>query len=256
VAIRFDDAAEHTVNIGTRQVKLLVAGNVDKLIDDYIEAQTQGTVPADRSPFGAVLWPSGRALVREFEHGFASAGVHPPHEVFELGCGVGLVGGYFAARGAHTVLATDYEPALAPFVRANARRLCQALAPEDEVLTRERALRFETLDWTMPCPEPWRGRWKFVVATDVLYENVHVEFLPKIASALLHPDGEFHLADPERYRFTAALENLHRHFGHVEQRTVELAVDDDDASRGVVNTSVRLSKVHLLRCTEPRPEAV
>lgn len=244
MSIRFENAVESHVRVGDKDAPILMAGDVDRLIDDYLEAQGRGDVPADRSPFGAVLWPSGRAFVRWF-HGSGEA---VPQEVWELGTGVGLVSAYFAARGAHRILATDYEPDLAPFVMANAQRVCAAYgAPE-----RATAVHFETLDWTRPAPPHHRGQARFLVATDVLYENVHVEFLPKIAAALLHPDGTFWLADPERYRFEAALENLHAAFASIERFTVEQETNEDDASRGVVNTGSHLAKIQFLKCRRPR----
>jgi predicted nicotinamide N-methyase len=243
VSIRFDSAVEQWVKVGAFEAPLLMAGDVDRLIDDYLEAQGRGDVPADRSPFGAVLWPSGRAFVRWYD----SSSEAVPLDVVELGTGVGLVSAYFAAKGARTVLATDYEPALAPFVLANAHRVCTAYGVPEWA----QAVRFETLDWTSPTPRHLRGQARFLVATDVLYENVHVEFLPKIAASLLHPEGTFWLADPERYRFTAALANLKSAFHSVEQFAVEQETSEDDASRGVVNTGSRLTKIQILRCTRP-----
>lgn len=244
MSIRFEAAVEQRVKVGAVEAPILMAGDVDRLIDDYLEAQGRGDVPNDRSPFGAVLWPSGRAFARWFD----ARGEPVPEHVVELGTGVGLVSAYFAAKGVRDVLATDYEPALAPFVEANARGVCAAYgAPE-----RAHAVRFETLDWTAPAPAPLRGQVRFLVATDVLYENVHVEFLPRIAASLLHPEGTFWLADPERYRFTAALENLQAAFGTIERFVVEQETGEDDASRGVVNTGSRLTRIHILRCRHPR----
>lgn len=242
--IRYEDAGEHVVHVRGTDVALRVAGNVEKLIDDYVEAQACGLVPSDRSPFGAVLWPSGRAFLRYWD----ASGRTVPDAVFELGCGVGLVSGYFAGLGSNAVVASDYEPALEPFVRENARRVCAAMG----AVGGEGRVSFRVVDWTAGCPEDLRGSRRFLVATDVLYEDPHVEFLPRIASQLLHPEGDFYLADPERYRFATAMENVRARFAHVEMATLAVENGEDDASRGVVNTATSLTKVHVLRCRGPR----
>ena len=123
MTIRFDTARTICVRVGAVEASILMAGDVDVLIDEYVAAQARGDVPGDRSPFGAVLWPSGRAFVRWFE----GCGEPVPDAVFELGCGVGLVSAYFAAKGSGSVVATDYEPALAPFVEANVQNVCEAM---------------------------------------------------------------------------------------------------------------------------------
>jgi predicted nicotinamide N-methyase len=257
--IRFDKAIAREVRVGSVRAPILMAGDVDALIDDYVAAQGLGTVPADRSPFGAVLWPSGRAFVRWWDaqqcsDTLSSGSIHhtysAPQRVFELGCGVGLVSAYFCALGAREVVATDYEPSLEPFVRANARAVCEAHGPGFS--QRADALRFATLDWTKQLPDDARGAERFVVATDVLYENVHVEFLPKVAAALLHDEGVFYLADPERYRWRAARENLLAAFADVTQTTLEVESDEDDASKGVVDTGTTLTRIHILACRGPR----
>ena len=224
-----------------RRFPVWMVGDMDGLIDAFIEAQNTHAHLKERTPFGAVLWPSGKAFARAIETELSEEFKNPTAVSLELGCGVGFVAAWLAHLGVGKVVATDYEPAFATFVEKNAREFFV-----------ENQVHFKILDWTQPLPSSEIKQYRLVVACDVLYEDVHIEFLPKIASAVLHPEGVFYLADPERYRFQSALENLNRCFGKIEDTLLEVASDDFDASAGVVNASATLTRVHLLKCTLPR----
>ena len=225
-----------------RRFAVWMVSDMDGLIADFIEAQGTDESLKERTPFGAVLWPSGRAFARAIEHELAPEfkGLHTA--ALELGCGVGFVAAWLAHLGVGQVVATDSEPAFASFVEKNAREFGV-----------EQKVQFETLDWTRPLPPDRQASQRLVVACDVLYEDLHIEYLPKIAAQLLHPEGVFYLADPERYRFQSALENLRRCFGKIEDKVLEVQSDDNDSSSGIVNASPQLTRVHLLKCTLPRP---
>jgi predicted nicotinamide N-methyase len=240
MSIRLEKSAVRSVKIGNTSVSLVVARDMDELIDDYVQAQVEGLVPAHQSPFGAVLWPSGQAFVRYWHQ----EGMPIPDEVFELGTGVGFVSGYFAAQGSKKVIATDYEPSLAAFVEENAKRICAAFGTENNAEN----VKFTTLDWAQPCPVNLTGTCRFLVATDVLYENEHIEHLPRIARELLHPEGVFYLADPERYRWTSAKERIEKLFSRVRQVTLKIETDRSDASSGVVTLGTTFTQIHILEC--------
>ena len=235
-----------TVTIRQHEIEVSVAGNVDELIDSYLQAQQQGLVAPERSPFGAVLWPSGRAFINYFDKKIQMGIESVPKCVVELGSGVGLVSSYFAAIGSEQVLATDYESGLVVYINENSKSVCRALSTEE----RAQNVTFMHLDWSAPAPEILKGNVLFLVATDVLYEEIHIECLPRIARELLHPKGVFYLADPERYRYAAALQNLKREFAHIEITTIDISNLDNDVKLGTVSTGKSLTKVQVLKCTK------
>jgi predicted nicotinamide N-methyase len=130
-------------------------------------------------PYWAELWSSAVALADDV----ARRSLRGAH-VLELGCGLGLPS-IAAALAGGRVLATDWS---AEAVRATAEN-----AERNEV-------RLETavVAWGEPLPIVERAPWRFVLASDVLYERRNVELLLELLPRLVDATGEVLLADPGR----------------------------------------------------------
>jgi 23S rRNA U2552 (ribose-2'-O)-methylase RlmE/FtsJ len=86
----------------------------------------------------------------------------------------------------------------------------------------------------------------------VLYDDSHLDSLPRIAIELLKPSGSLLIADPERFRFQTALEKLHKHFGALTifETSVENSREESLRS-GVANLTQRQTRVQLVHCQKP-----
>jgi predicted nicotinamide N-methyase len=182
------EVREERFEHGGWTVELILPRAADELIDEAEYAD------AERLPYWAELWPSGRALARYLlelpgVEGYESTKVHGTASggwagvrVLELGSGVALPSLALRSRGAD-VLATDwYEDALR-FARANAAR--NGLAPP----------RTEVLDWRHP---PAGRAYDLVIAADVLYEPRNVAILAALLPRVTAPGGTVLVADPGR----------------------------------------------------------
>jgi predicted nicotinamide N-methyase len=146
--------------------------------------------PDERLPYWATLWPSaiglGRFLFSKTRQLEAPA--------IELGAGLALPS-IVLRRAGLEVLATDYEPDALAFARHNAEL---------------NGVHIDTLqlDWRETGKKAL-GRFRTVIASDVLYEARNVEPLAKSLSTLLDPTGTAVVADPGRphlTEFKAAIE--------------------------------------------------
>jgi predicted nicotinamide N-methyase len=105
------DLVARKVDVGGRQLSLLVPRSADAVLDDVLDAGD--TVP----PYWADLWPSARALATHLLERSDLAGLR----VLELGCGVGLPSVAALLAGAD-VTASDAEPVAIRIAARNARR--------------------------------------------------------------------------------------------------------------------------------------
>lgn len=247
-ALAFEKAILRKVQVGSRFLDVWMAPSIDTLLEDFIAVGRDAREwHEQRCPFGAVLWPSARALwqwLNEGESRFESIVAKPSDhdcKMIELGCGVGFLSALMAAKTAWKITATDYEPAYEKYVAENTR------------LHSQNQVQFETLDWCEALPSHLKEQFDLVVACDVFYDDSHLHSLPAIAAKLLKPTGSLLLADPERFRFTTALESLSKHF---EQMTInQLLVNnspDEAEFSGVVNPGQKLTRVHIIHCQIPR----
>ena len=110
IAVTLDLVARN-VEVGGRQLSLLVPRSADAVLDDVLDAGD--TVP----PYWADLWPSARALATYLLERDDLAGLR----VLELGCGVGLPSVAALLVGAD-VTASDAEPVATRIAARNARR--------------------------------------------------------------------------------------------------------------------------------------
>jgi predicted nicotinamide N-methyase len=130
-------------------------------------------------PYWAELWSSGVALAHDVaRRSLRGAGV------LELGCGLGLPS-IAAALAGGRVLATDWSPEAVHATAENARRNGAEL--ETAVVA-----------WGAPEPLLERAPWRWVLASDVLYEQRNVDLLLELLPRLVDTGGEVLLADPSR----------------------------------------------------------
>jgi predicted nicotinamide N-methyase len=104
--------------------------------------------------------------------------------VLELGCGLGLPS-IAAALAGGRVLATDWSPDAIRATEENARR--NGVEVETAVVA-----------WGAPEPIVERGPWRWVLASDVLYEPRNVDLLLELLPRLVDRSGEALIADPSR----------------------------------------------------------
>ena len=130
-------------------------------------------------PYWAELWTSAVALADDVARR-ALRGA----SVLELGCGLGLPS-IAAALAGGRVLATDWSP---DAVRASADNAALNDA------------RIETLQvaWSAPDAVVERAPWRYVLASDVLYEPRNVEQLLELLPRLVDKTGRVLIADPGR----------------------------------------------------------
>jgi len=139
----------------------------------------QGFEHEEFLPYWAELWSSSIALA----HDLARRSLRGAH-VLELGCGLGLPS-IAAALAGGRVLATDWSPDAVRAATDNARR-------------NEVELETAVVDWAHPEPLVERAPWRFVIASDVLYERRNVEQLLELLPLLVDQTGEVLIADPQR----------------------------------------------------------
>jgi predicted nicotinamide N-methyase len=130
-------------------------------------------------PYWAELWSSGVALAHEIAR--RSLRRAP---VLELGCGLGLPS-IAAALAGGRVLATDWSPEAVRATAENARR--NGVELETAVVA-----------WGAPGAIVERAPWRYVLASDVLYEQRNVDLLLALLPALVDETGEVLIADPAR----------------------------------------------------------
>ena len=130
-------------------------------------------------PYWAELWSSSVALA----HDVARRSLRGAR-VLELGCGLGLPS-IAAVLAGGRVLATDWSADGVRAATENAQR---------------NGVELETavVDWARPKPIVERAPWRFVIASDVLYERRNVAQLLDLLPLLVAETGEVLIADPQR----------------------------------------------------------
>jgi predicted nicotinamide N-methyase len=130
-------------------------------------------------PYWAELWSSGVALAHEVARRSLRGA-----PVLELGCGLGLPS-IAAALAGGRVLATDWSPDAVRATAENARR--NGVELETAIVA-----------WGAPEAIVERAPWRYVLASDVLYEQRNVDLLLSLLPALVDETGEVLIADPAR----------------------------------------------------------
>lgn len=170
------EAEQRAIQIGVQRIEIVRLRDAADLLDEPDFAKQ--FVENDRAPYGLELWPSASMLARHIEESPPGAG----RSALDLGCGLGLVSIVAAIRG-WQVVAADNEPTTLRFARFNAE------------LNKVSIAAFELSDWHSPNPQQ---RFDRIFAADVLYQRVDQKPILGCIKALLAPNGEAVIADPNR----------------------------------------------------------
>ena len=169
--------SERTVEFNGRELRLSIPADADAFLDAGLNGDL--TSATDDTPTWAYLWPASEAMAavvpslleRFLEH----------DTVWELGCGIGLVG-LAALQSGRKVTFTDYEPAAVELARHNAVR--NGFDESNGLV----------LDWNRPLDV----EVPILLACDVLYETKNHAPVLKLISDILAPAGVCWLGDPGR----------------------------------------------------------
>lgn len=209
-----------------------VVDNFDGYLDEF-SAEVGGNLSDERCPFGVLLWPSSRSLADIFAE---TQPISEAKVIVELGCGVGFLSCVLAKIYPEAkVYACDYEEGLGHFVEQNA----EAWGVADRV-------EFQAIDWRKEPPSALLSVADLVVGADVFYDDSHLEHLPPFAHKLLKEQGTLVLADPQRFRFSKALEELQKHFDLRGQREVGCDLDQEGIEEFMIGSGYREQKISVL----------
>ena len=167
------DSVDERIALPVGEVALTRPRDSEALLTD------EGFEHEEFLPYWAELWSSSIALA----HDVARRSLRGAR-VLELGCGLGLPS-IAAALAGGRVLATDWSADAVRVAADNARR---------------NSVELETavVDWALPEPIVERAPWRYVLASDVLYERRNVARLLELLPLLVDQTGEVLIADPQR----------------------------------------------------------
>lgn len=168
---------ESRIRVADRTIALVRPGDPDRLLDDPEVAAWNAA--SDYMPYWAHLWPAAFLLAEAVAARAWPAGL----SALEIGSGLGLPGLVGVAAGLR-VRFTDHDLTPLRFVERSARANG---FDSDAVST-------ALLDWDDPPPE----RYPLILGADVTYERRLVPMVARAIAALLGPDGEALIADPDR----------------------------------------------------------
>jgi len=209
-----------------------VVENFDGFLDDFA-AEVGGNLTDERCPFGVLLWPSSRTLADVFA---LERPLDTLTTIVELGCGVGFLSCVLAKLYPEArVIACDYEESLGRFVEKNA----EAWGVADRV-------EFKRIDWRQPAPKDLLTAADLVVGADVFYDDSHLEHLPDFAQQLLVGNGRLIVADPKRFRFSKALDELSKHFLLLTQAEVNCRLDQEGIEEFMIGAGYKEQKIFIL----------
>jgi predicted nicotinamide N-methyase len=167
------DAVDERIPLPVGEIALARPRDAEALLTE------EGFEHEEFLPYWAELWSSSVALA----HDIARRSLRGAR-VVELGCGLGLPS-IAAALAGGRVLATDWSPAAVRATSENAQR-------------NEVELETAVVGWGRPDVIVGRAPWRFVIASDVLYERRNVGLLLELLPMLVDETGEVLIADPQR----------------------------------------------------------
>ena len=167
------DSVEERIALPVGEVALTRPRDSEALLTE------EGFEKEEFLPYWAELWSSGVALAHDLaRRSLRGAGV------LELGCGLGLPS-IAAALAGGRVLATDWS--------ADAVRATASNAALNEV-----AVETAQVAWSAPGAILERAPWRYVIASDVLYEPRNVDQLLELLPRLVDKKSRILIADPGR----------------------------------------------------------
>jgi|GEM_PF-446631 len=183
--------ATSEVQVGDRQIQLLLPANPDAFLDD--PQVQQANSESDYMPYWTYLWPAARHMAKLV----LDEPWRPGTPTLELGSGIGLVGIAALATGLRVTF-SDYDRTSLLAAEQNALR--NDLKADAAVL----------LDWRTPEASSLQGRFKLILGCDVIYEVALHEHLLNVLDRHLEDDGVCWLGDPGRSAFNAFRERATR----------------------------------------------
>lgn len=188
------DSVEERIALPVGEVALTRPRDAEALLTE------EGFEREEFLPYWAELWSSAVALAHDLaRRSLRGAGV------LELGCGLGLPS-IAAALAGGRVLATDWSP--------DAVRATAANAALNEV-----PLETAQVAWGAPGALLKRAPWRYLIASDVLYEPRNVDQLLELLPRLVDRKGRVLIADPGRRPAKEFLERAGAGRWHVRTTT-------------------------------------
>lgn len=200
------------VVIGPKFLHIERPANADVLIDH----------PAVRSAFTADeylphwtdIWPGARMLAKSIVAETWPAGL----QALELGCGLGVAGVAALSCGLRVIF-SDYDTTACQFAARNAR------------LNRFSDFELRPFDWRNP---PLDLSVSLVLASDLTYEARNHEPLFATLDAVLTPDGEAWLTDPDRKQSPAFFDILRARGWVYSRKVVHAGAPGQERERGTL----------------------
>jgi len=188
ISRKYYDVKTDKYSVGTEWITITMVDDTNRLLD---EMSTKDHLLESNFPFWAELWSSGLALARYIWSNVDFQG----EQVLELGCGLGIVG-IVARKKQAKVLMTDYNDDALMFARYNA------------IKNRCEDIRFHHMDWRYPDLD--NQKFKYILASDIIYEEQNWIPIVNIFDAHLEAHGEAILAEPNRPNAKGFFEILQR----------------------------------------------
>lgn len=201
-----------TIEFGETDIHLKTLRDRNEFDDDVQEAENLGVPPSSWPLFG-VVWESGEILARLMQtHNVDQL------KVLEVGCGIGVASVMLSTRDAD-ITATDYNPAVGPFLVANAA--LNELGP----------ITFVREGWDDETTE--LGLFDLIIGSDLLYERDHVELLSHFIQRHSEPTCSVIVVDPGR-GFKAKFTNKMVELGYTHDSTLPVAPEISTSYTGKV----------------------
>lgn len=177
---------------GNIEIELAVVADLDATIDQIYEKIGDDPFAEDLCPYFGVVWPSAKALAEQVaKTGRLMEGAR----VLEIGCGLALPSLVAAKIGA-VVLATDAHPDVPYFLEINAA-------------TNSVRVEYKKVHWAEP--DVSLGKFDFILASDVLYENTHAERVAQTLASYSGKNTHIFLTDPGRVYLQSFVDAMTKH---------------------------------------------
>lgn len=165
------------VTVGQLNLRLKALKDRNQYFDPQDQAKDAGITAAYWSFFGQ-LWPASMALARSVKQiNFKNK------RILELGCGLALPSLVLQAQGSD-VMASDRHPLSHQFLDFNSE------------LNQLNPVPFTNLCWENP--DLSIGQFDAIIASDVLYEEQHINQLAEIVKLFANPEAQVLIACPGR----------------------------------------------------------